>query len=379
MNSPHTTETDFGGQLKRFQRRLIVVAFVRTLPAALAVGVLAPLGVAWIGSWRWTAITTSLMVGVVAAGVASAFVARQLAGGIAQTAATLDRRFGLANRVATAWQFASESDQMSGLIVADARLALSKRLPRDLVLERPRHLGWMVGGIAVVLVAFALSGGSTNASRDRAGSQSVLQGIASAPFSSNDKRSPSTTSVSSSESAARAAAAAAQNPRRDAASSSATELATRDEHSDRSSVSSAATEPSSRNGESERIPATQATSTADAPHGASAGRASDRNAATTAGTGPPNQLQAAPAELGGASGSVLSRGTSASAGGVRGGSTIGEHSDGPQHITGNARAISTPLASANRAEAALAHDPLPLELRKYVREYLMAIRPGGQP
>jgi hypothetical protein len=208
----------------------------------------------------------------------------------------------------------------------------------------------------------------------------VLKGIASAPFASNDKRAPSSTSVSSSESAARAAAATAPDPRRDEAASSSTQLAARDEHSGRSSVANpAATEPSSRNGESDRIPAAQTTSSADAPHGASAGRASDRNAVTTVGTGSPNQLQTAPSELGGASGAVLSRGTSASAGGVRGGSTVGEHSDDPSHITGKARAISTPLATWNRAESALAHEPLPLELRNYVREYLIAIRPGSQP
>jgi hypothetical protein len=76
---------------------------------------------------------------------------------------------------------------------------------------------------------------------------------------------------------------------------------------------------------------------------------------------------------------VLSLRTSLSAGGLRGGSTVGEHSDGPQHITGNPRAISTPLAAWNRAESALTHEPLPLELRNYVREYLIAIRPGSQP
>jgi hypothetical protein len=378
MNSHHTTETHFGAQLKGFQTRMIVVAFVRILPAALALGVLAALAVAWIGGWHWTAVATLLMGGIATALVASAFVARRLAGGIAQTAATLDRRFGLANRVATAWQFATESDQMSRLIVADATLALTNRRPQDLALERPRHLGWMLAGLAVALVAFALSGSSTNASRDGTSSQSVLKGVGSAPFSNSDKRAPSSAPARSGETARAAAAATAANLRRDAAESS-TELASRDDRSGRSAVaSSALTEASSRNGDVERVPATQTTIGADASQGASAGRATDRKPAPGPGAGSPNALQAARAELGGASGSVLSRARTASAGGVRGGSTTGEHSDDPQHITSNARAASA-LAAWNRAESALAHEPLPLELRNYVRDYLIAVRPGNQP
>jgi hypothetical protein len=374
----HNTATPLDAQLKRFQRRLIVVAFVRTLPAALTLGVLAALGIAWIGSWRSNAVTAAFTLGLAGAAVASALLARRLAGSIAHTAATLDRRFGLANRIATAWQFRAQTDRMSGLIMADANLALSSRRPQDLSFEPPRHLGWMLCGLAVALAAFALSGSFTNARRDRGSSQSVLKDIGSAPFSSNDTRAPSSTSMVSSESAARAGATA-PGARREAATSSPSAL-TIPEGSGRSAVASAAsTEPAARNpDESERVPATQAPNSAGGGLGANAGRASDRKAASTVGAGSPNALQTAPAELGGASGSVSARGSTASAGGVRGGSTAGEHSDDARHITG-ARATSTALATWNRAESALAHEPLPLELRSYVRDYLIAVRPGRQP
>src|SRR5689334_5332243 len=136
--------------LRRFQRRLRLVAFVRALPLVTAVAGTGALAVARIASLSATAATLTLLVGVLAAMLASAVVARQRTG-LGHTAAAVDRRFGLANRIVTALECVGHEDAMSTLVVADAESALRRRRPQDVPFEAPRHLAWIITGFAAAV------------------------------------------------------------------------------------------------------------------------------------------------------------------------------------------------------------------------------------
>ncbi|HET9833132.1 MAG TPA: hypothetical protein VFP91_15530, partial [Vicinamibacterales bacterium] len=123
--------------LGRFQRRLRLVAFVKALPLTAVVAATGALAVARIASLRPTVTAIALLVGVLAATLVSAVIARRHTG-LARTAAAVDRRFGLSNRIATALEYGGQDDAMSTLVVADAEAALRLRSPRDVPFEAPR-------------------------------------------------------------------------------------------------------------------------------------------------------------------------------------------------------------------------------------------------
>jgi hypothetical protein len=125
------------------------------------------------------------------------------------------------------------------------------------------------------------------------------------------------------------------------------------------------------------------TATSPAPAGqnsSTGGRGDARERAAGGADGAANPLQRTRRDFGGGgSGSGVLRASTSGAGGVRGTSATSaqarDERGAPQ--IGSDRASAA--AAWNRAESALSHDRLPVELRTYVRDYLIAVRPGGQP
>ena len=357
--------------LERFQRRLWLVAFLRTLPLAAAVATAAALAVARIGGLQPTVTAIAVLFGVLGAALAAALIARRHTG-LARTAAAVDRRFGFANRMTTALECAGQEDAMSSLVVADAAAVLRLRRPQDVSFESPRHFGWIVTGLAAAVAAFFLLGGSSNSREQLSGSEGVLGGSAASKSSASDK--PSPTAAASANGTTPRSVPAAANDRgervesRQAARSDETADRLRGEHD-------AASRTSERTGESRQSSATGASQSTRANGANSAKQGARADSANANGSGP-SQTQAG---RGGAGASTEVRTTTDAAGGVRGTSSPDLRASGDTLRPDTGVPDLTPAARWDRAESALTREHLPLEMRNYVRDYLIAIRTGSRP
>jgi hypothetical protein len=184
-------------QLERFRRRLILVAFVKRFPLSAAIAVSGALVAARIGGVQANGVLIAVVTSALVASLAAASIAYRRTGRIVQVAATLDGRFGLANRLATALQFSGDDDGVASLIAADADAALRDRRPQDVPFEAPRHLAWIVGGVAAVVVAAGLVGKSPGDTDTSVSSRGVLGGAANASMSDGRRSLASTVAPSS--------------------------------------------------------------------------------------------------------------------------------------------------------------------------------------
>jgi len=362
--------------LGRFQRRLRLVAFVKTLPLSVAVAAAGALAVARIAGLPPTVTAIALLVGVLAATLASAAIARRHTG-LGRTAAAVDRRFGLSNRIATALECRGHDDAMSALVVADAEAALCLRRPQDVPFEAPRHLVWIATLFAAAVAAFVLVGEPSTAREQLAPSEGVLGGSASAS-PANAKRTAASPAAAASASdandTARRSMPAAPNDRGQRVESP--QAASTNETADRlPGASSDTSSASERGGESRNPPGANTTQTTR-PNGANSARQGGRDGAASADGSSRSQ---APAGRGGAGTSSDVRATTDAAGGVRGTSTPDARASGDTLRAGARASDLTPAARWDRAESALAREHLPFEMRKYVRDYLVAIRTGSRP
>jgi len=334
--------------LRRFRRRLVLVAFVRTLPLAAVVATTAALAVARGAHLQPAAVATTLLIGLFIASLATASIAWRQTGRLGQTATTLDRRFGLANRVATALEFAGHDDDVSRLILADAERTLRRHESNELSFEAPTHLAWLLTVVAAAGVLFVWTSPASSDTGEAVASQGVLGAVSTASPSS-EKRSPTSMTANS------AVIHTIEGAPRPQASDSTT-------HSE-----PAATRPA----EARRDPT--------GARGENSEFSTDRGQSRNAGDVSRNSVWGARAERGGSSASTELRTTVDGTGGVRGSSPQDGSASDKRQQAGDTSVTSTPLAAWDRAETALARDHLPVELRSYVRDYLIAIRPGNQP
>ena len=364
-------------QLERFRRRLILVALVRLLPVAAAIAVGAAVVLAQVARWG---ANGALMAAALSTGVASvvaAVIAYRRTGGLVQVAATLDRRFELANRLATAMAFAGDDDGMATLIAADAQVTLGRRRPQDVAFESPRHLTWIVVGTAAVVVASVFASQPSSDSDASVASQGVLGDTAPAAAASG-RALASPPQTSSASEAARVQPADANAGRAAAASSAARKPGSLDEPASQSTSREAADRPAERDAESRRTPSIDPARTPAGANGASAGQRANDARSANANSASPNQAQQARGNLGGGAGANAVRSTTARAGGVRGDANLSATSP-QERVALTPRAATTPSAAWDRAESAIEREHLPLDLRTYVRDYLVAIRSGGLP
>lgn len=380
MSEVARPETRLIAQLRRFRRRLRAVTFARVFPVAVTIAMVVALAGVWIGGTRTNIAATALAAAVAAASLVAAVVAHLRTRRLADTAATLDSRFGLENRLATALEFAGHADAMSALIVADANVRLAARRLHDVPFEGPRHLAWLLTGLTAAVVIFAVSRTPSLAVTDRAASQSVLSATAGAA-SSSARRAPGATAASVNEGTPRLAADADSRDRTlQSASPSEGRESTGSSALPKGAATTTSTPSAGQDGGAARSAATENAKLPSTPAAGSNGRGASgaRSGAATAAVSGPAQTTGNGA-AGAAGGSAPPRGTAAGAGGVRDASPLDGRSGGaPSHNTHRAD-VSTAPAAWDRAESALAREHLPLDLRRYVRDYLIAVRPGGRP
>ncbi len=372
-------------RVRLFRRRLWLIAFVRTWPAATAVAVMAAAAAA-LAIRRLDGDRVALLVGaMIVATVFAAVAARRRTGGIADAAATLDRRFGLANRIVTALEFGAQGDDVARLIAEDAASRLGRRRPEDLPLEAPRHLGWIVTGFIVLAVAFVAAGRSTTTAGDAITSQGVLADGAGAPTAIGGR-------TATAPSSSRGASAVAGDERRlaDARSedpltpSSPKSGAAADvpprradagdaQPSASSSPSPSSSPPSAPSRDSAAVSSPRRTAALSGSDGRSPGREAAAAAAASSG-----RERATGDDRGAGAGATGVRGTASGAGGVSGAAAQRSPDESQVHGRSN-EPRETAAAAWNRAESALARERLPVGLRGYVHDYLVAIRPGSRP
>jgi len=373
MSDPTTPAAGMIAGLERFQRRLWLVAFVKSLPLSVTVATAGALAVARSAGLQPTVTAIAVLFGVLAAALAAAVIARRHTG-LARTAAAVDRRFGLANRMTTALECAGQDDGMSSLVVADAGAVLSLRRPQDVSFETPRHLTWIVTGFAASVAAFFLLGGSSNAREQLSASEGVLRGGAAASPTGENRTTMSPATAASANSTARRSVPAAATDQGERVESR--QAARRDEAADRvPGARDAASTASERAGALQQSSATDGSQSmrANAANSASQGA---RAASANANGSEPRQPQAG---RGGAGASTEVRTTTDAAGGVRGASPPDRRATGDTLRPRTSVPALTPVARWDRAESALAREQLPLEMRNYVRDYLIAIRTGTRP
>lgn len=174
----------------RARRRLSVIAFVRTGCIALAIGVSGVAALYVLGRESWALTRLLLFAGAAALAVtATTTLLRRPT--LAQTAATLDSRLGLSDRLIAALALRGNADAMAMLVVRDARETLSAMvIPTVLTLPRSL-LAWTCSGSVVAVVLAALLGGTADTLDDRPSDGGAGRIVSGGSSPSTRPRSPS--------------------------------------------------------------------------------------------------------------------------------------------------------------------------------------------
>jgi hypothetical protein len=362
--------------LQRYRARLILVGAGRYAASAILVAI----GLAAIAAALWRLdprAAIALAAALVALAALGSLVAAQMsAPSLARTAALLDRRLGSNDCLVTAVECLGASDPVADLVVREGLRRLDGAAPKaTLPLEWPRRIG--VLSAAAVSTIVVMSAIEWNRSVPAAGSESV----AGRSIPATDRSAP---------------AGRGQQPRAanspattaDASPSARAIPAAPDPHANQSRVAdgdSAAGRSGSENGRA----ADRSNAPADSPRASNdpspSGTNADPNAATAAG-GSRSDSATARGDRGAAAGApngsggggrsaTLAARASQGAGGVSGGSlsnaSAGDRSDAPRSPQS---AAQTTDAAWTRAQAAIARDRIPADLRQLVQDYFTAIR-----
>jgi len=359
--------------LRPFQRRMRRALLLRAVPvtcaASAAVAALATIGLHAGTMGRLASIAVAVAGG--AAGAAAIAVARSPS--LSATAAAIDRRYGLLERAVTALQFSSSDDPVSRLIVADAARHVRGLDPRLLDSSlSPRAKSELAVAMTIIVASAIVT--IPRGADVRPESSGVVS--AGAGGAAGSRRAPATT---------RRSADAANTATAEDDSSPAGPGRARTQASPHEPAAYPAAD--GRGGQSYND--TDASSQRTASGQGRPGGADDRRPADPArggGEGSPSPLSprraAAPSPAGaGHSGEGTAAGSpsdltpSREAGGVGAGDGLSAAST---------TAPSSPLPAIDRqryrravsdAEAAIAQQRVPPQLRSYVRDYFLALRP----
>jgi hypothetical protein len=357
-------------QIAGFRRRLGVLAFRRFAPPLAVVAIVAT-EAAIVAIHPAIRQATVWFGGAVALGVAMAgTIALVRIPSLHATAAVLDRRLRLEDRIVTALQFARDSDVVSRLIVRDASERLAKHPPMALSATPQPRLGWLaiVGAAASLLFALAV----LRAPFVFQGDTSAPAGASStdAPGGPRQSRPGAGPSATSSEAGTAASVARAQIGRDGVARRAPQDAAATSAPPGAGVLSGAST--SSRN---DSAAGQRAGTRGDVQPG------SQRGAEAGSGVGTAGRSVAGGDRGGHGSGAGggATAGTETGAGGVKGGMPAASARqpaarrlpDGPNYSAQywNAR---------TRAEAAIAQERVPARLRRYIRDYFLALQPTGR-
>jgi hypothetical protein len=371
--------------VRKFQVRASTVFFVKHAFSTIAIGAAGTmvwnLAAAPTEQGRWTALLVTLAIGLVSAAILSYLRAPTLGA----TAAAIDRRLLLQDRIVAALQVGRESDPMSALVVRDAAAYLAASTPADvfpLDLGRRAVVGTLLLAMALLTVTIDVPrAASSRPPGTGAGAVALArpEGVTDAAASPND--------------AEGAAAAAAPQPASANARPTAPEEAglrqqrTREASTDRApSPSGGSEDPSlastptpSRAAESSARPVLASAQAAPGGQAETGGAGAGQGAHTSPGV----QFQAAlGAGAAGAGGSAADAGRASGgqAGGVAAGS-LGSSvpAPAPASSRGSGRSPRALVAARPQAEHAVSRDDIPPARRQYVRDYFLRLQSMSLP
>lgn len=365
-------------ELHRYRTRMTMIATGRYATASIVVA----LGLAVIVSLvsrpdAWAAIGLAAAV-VAAASLGSFIVARMSAPGLAQTAALLDRRLGSNDCLVTAVECLDASDPVADLVVREGLRRVEASTPTTMLpFELPRRFGALAGAAAtivvVVVVGWSRSIPATPAAPSTSPSESTPAADRAAPNGRGQEQRPANSQEASASAgpSARAVAGASQP------------AADRPRGADNDSAAGRSGSESGRSAAAGRSSAPP-TDPARAPNDSASGTNADRNATTGAGGSRSDGVSArgdrgaaagAQNGSGGGRSATLATQTARGAGGVSGGSLsnapANDRSDAPRSTQSPAQMDE---AAWTRAQAAIARDRIPADLRQLVQDYFTAIR-----
>jgi hypothetical protein len=159
-----TTDSPFD-LLRRCRRRLCLVAAVRYAGITLPIAIVSSEAIAFAIT-PGSAKLAILMAATIAIALAAALIAAMVrAPHLRDTAAALDTRLRLQDRMVTALQVSKDDDPMARLVLRDAASRVAGLSPAQAFpLEPPAHFRAMVAGAVSISVAFAVAGAAASPS-----------------------------------------------------------------------------------------------------------------------------------------------------------------------------------------------------------------------
>ena len=367
-------------ELQRYRARMITVAGSRYAASAIVVALAVAVSVSL--TWRLHApVAGGLGAALVAVAALLSFIAASMsAPSLAQTASRLDRRLGSNDCLVTAVECLGASDPVADLVVCEGLRRVESSTPSTLLpLELPQRIG-MLSAVASTIVAASIIGWnrSTITAGADAPSTSPVGATPAAERSVPNGRGQQQRPANPQE----ASVTASASPRAVAGAPEPT--ADRSRAADNDSAAAKSGSESSRGTTADRSSALP-TDPSRAPNESASSANTDRNATTAAGGSRSDRPSArgdrdiaSGAQIGSGGGgrsATLASQTSRGAGGVSGGSlstapTVDRASAPPSTQS----AAQMDEAAWTRAQAAIARERIPADLRQLVQDYFTAIR-----
>jgi len=357
----------FSDRLRPFQRRVQRVIFLRSLPATGAVAALTMVIVLMRLQVSAMASALSMAAALVGAIAAAALIAIIRCPSPGATAALVDARFALLDRMVTALQFAEDEDPVAEHVVGDAAWHLGRLEPAMLDGRGPMRPVWALAAavaavVGVVIAMPAWIGSPWPPSDGAAAASAAATGSPLSDAARGRARSPRTPAAASGSPAPNSQPEAPQTERAHSA------LMAEPTRSD--------SRPEAGRGEStaRTADANQTVATASANNGLPAA-ASRGETPASGGTGANARAAASAGSRSGRGGGATAAAATAvhRAGGVADGAVTAASDPSPSPVPA-IDATRYRLAAA-RAEAAIAQHRVPASLRAYVRDYFLALRP----
>jgi hypothetical protein len=348
--------------------------------AVVALAVAVPVTIAWAPAVSSGILLTATVV--IAAALVAALAARVSAPGLKETAAIVDRELRSSNCIVTAFECLQASDAVADLVIREATRRLDPVTPAAILpIRLPRHFAALTCAAGAIAIGAVLV-------------QNRQQGHDAAPAQA---RQPATAAGRDAGARGqRGNTPATQDPASVATSTVAPDAVRRDpnaagsrtaENNGPSGRDGAPADPATsaspvRSAPSSDAPSPSAQAPAPASASSPAGRAADDSSGRQAAgnTGDRGRQRAglgADGGSGGGRGSAagLAARTTSGAGGVNAGSSLAQRAPSPAARPLTAQGSQAAADAAwTRAQAAIARDRIPSDLRQLVQDYFTAIR-----
>jgi hypothetical protein len=367
----------FASTLRRFQRRLRISVFARSVPIT-GVCALAAVDVGCLVLRPTVSVAILACAGALVFTLLAAWlVALIRTPSLSATARVLDRRARLDDRAVTALQFAAAGDAVSRLIVEETRARLEttpvSRLPLDV--SGP----WRWGAVAVLAVSGLIVIGLDQPNAGSSSMQPAGPSSAAAPSTRATRANARQGSSSATRTGDERMAGAPEHP--ETTLTAAQKVKGGDDSAavgdPRAGVGNTATQPGSATQDGEPL---DRVGSASAPRTEAAATARGTSDGDRGGGGDASRADTAALSAAGRGGRGATR--SATTGGGVAGGALARDGAAPKASASPANSVlgtSDFRRAYARAEAAIGRERVPPRLRSYVRDYFLAIRPQPTP